>query len=287
MKKRNYRKALRKAIDMELREHRTSFIVFSILRILVLLCLARQFFIGNYESVFLCLLTLLLLYLPSFLQVKWRVEIPVGLEIAILCFIYAAEIMGEIQAYYVRIPFWDTILHTTNGFLCAAIGFSLVILLNNSDRLTFELSPFFLAVVAFCFSMTVGVIWEFFECFMDQVFFLDMQKDAVLSTISSVMLDPTGGNHPIAIRDITDVIVVHSDGTQEALGLGGYLDVGIRDTMKDLFVNFIGALVFSVIGFFYAKDKGSKKTAALFVPSRKTEEKDFLKIAEKENGQLK
>ena len=117
----------------------------------------------------------------------------------------------------------DTVLHTLNGFLCAAIGFSLLDILNREEKIGFSLSPLYLAIVAFCFSMTVGVIWEFFECTMDQLFLLDMQKDTVVNTIGSVMLDPTGGNHPGVIRNITDVIVVQSDGTQTALGLGGYL----------------------------------------------------------------
>ena len=85
---------------------------------------------------------------------------------------------------------------------------------------------------------------------MDQLFLLDMQKDTIVHSIGSVMLDPTGGNTPVAIHDITDVIVVTADGTQHPLGLGGYLDIGILDTMKDLFVNFIGAVVFSLSAIF-------------------------------------
>lgn len=263
---------------MELKEHKSSFIVFYILRILVILCMVRQFFLHNYEGFFFGLLTLLLLYLPSWIQVKLRIEIPVGLEISILCFCYAAEILGELNAFYQKIPFWDTILHTLNGFLCAAVGFSLVLLLNNNRKLTFELSPFFLALVAFCFSMTVGVLWEFFECFMDQTFLLDMQKDRIVSGLHTVMLDNTNSNVVVSIPDITDVILVHSDGTQEALGLGGYLDIGLLDTMKDLFVNFIGAVVFSTFGYFYAHSNGKKKVVSLFMPSKKEKDKDYLEL---------
>ena len=276
-----HRQEFRRAVQMELKEHRSSFIVFSILRFLVIVCLVRQAFLHNYEGLFLSILTLLLLYIPSWIQVKLRIEIPTGLEIAILCFIFAAEILGEINAFYIMIPGWDTILHTLNGFLCAAIGFSLVLLLNNDERLTFELSPFFLALVAFCFSMTVGVIWEFFECAMDQFLRLDMQKDTIIHAVSSVMLDQAGGNHPVSIRDIADVIVVHSDGTKQALGLGGYLDIGLLDTMKDLFVNFIGAVVFAVIGFFYARGKGKKGVISLFVPRKKARNKDYLSIVKR------
>ena len=279
-KKRRLR-ALRKAIDMELREHRSTFIVFSILRIMVLVCMIRQVFLHNYESFFLSVLTLVLLYIPSWLQVKLRIEIPIGLEISILCFIFAAEILGEINAFYIAIPGWDTILHTLNGFLCAAVGFSMVLLLNDNENLTFDLSPFFLALLAFCFSMTIGVLWEFFEFSMDYFLKFDMQKDMILHTVSSVMLDPNGANHPVVIRYIADVMIVHSDGTRELLGLGGYLDVGLYDTMKDLFVNFIGAVVFSVIGFFYARGRGKKSVVSLFVPRRKSEDRDYLSITNK------
>ena len=235
-----YRKTLREQV----RENKALAAVYVILRVLVVATMVAQFFNGNFENVFLCILTLFLFTIPSFIERTIKIDVPDTLEVIILLFIFAAEILGEIQAYYIEFPFWDTMLHTMNGFLCAAIGFSLVDILNRSDRFTFSLSPVYLAVVAFCFSMTVGVVWEFFEWAMDSFFFLDMQKDTVVNAVSSVMLDPAGGNTPTQIRGITDVIVVLEDGTQRALGLGGYLDIGINDTMKDLFVNFIGAVVF-------------------------------------------
>lgn len=280
-KRKNRMKALRQAVNMELKEHRSTFIVFSILRILVIVCMVRQIFLHNYESFFLSVLTLLLLYIPSWLQVKLRIEIPIGLEISILCFIFAAEILGEINAFYIVIPGWDTILHTLNGFLCAAVGFSLVLLLNDNEKLTFDLSPFFLALVAFCFSMTVGVMWEFFEFGVDRFLNFDMQKDTIVNMVSSVMLDPAKANHSIAVREIADVILVHGDGTQQALGLGGYLDIGLYDTMKDLFVNFIGAVVFSVIGFVYARGRGKCSVISLFVPRKKAKDRDYLSITNK------
>ena len=219
----------------------------------------------------------MLFIVPSFIQVNLRIELPSALEITILLFIFAAEILGEIQAYYIKFPFWDTVLHTINGFLMAAIGFALADILNRSKRISFQLSPVFLAIVAFCFSMTIGVLWEFFECSMDMFFGLDMQKDTVLNSISSVMLDPTGGNTPTSIRNITSVTVNGQD-----LGLGGYLDIGLLDTMKDLFVNFIGAVVFSIIGYFYVKNRGKGKFAKRFIPQVKNKSTDYLQQAEKE-----
>ena len=225
-------------------------IVYLLLRASVILVLIAQIFNRNFENVFLCVLTLFLFGVPNMVQHRLDIELPNTLEIIILLFIYAA----------------DTVLHTLNGFLCAAIGFSLLDILNREGKIGFSLSPLYLAIVAFCFSMTVGVIWEFFECTMDQLFLLDMQKDTVVNTIGSVMLDPTGGNHPGVIRNITDVIVVQSDGTQTALGLGGYLDIGLLDTMEDLFVNFIGAFTFSMIGYFYVRSRGKNKFAKRFIP---------------------
>ena len=249
------------------REKRSVTMVYILLRTSVVLVMLAQIFNRNFENVFLCVLTLLLFMMPSLMERKLDIALPNTLEIIILLFIYAAEIMGEIGAYYVNYPYWDTVLHTLNGFLCAAIGFSLLDILNRHSEARFHLSPLYLAIVAFCFSMTVGVIWEFFECTMDQLFFLDMQKDAVVSTIGSVMLDPTGGNTPVVLKDITDVIIVQADGTQTALGLGGYLDIGLLDTMEDLFVNFIGALTFSVFGYFYIKHRGKGRIAKAFIPT--------------------
>lgn len=247
--------------------------VYLVLRVLVILVLVRSALKGYYESVFLCGLTLFLMILPSVLSRRLRIELPSTLEIIILLFIFAAEILGEINSFYIRVPNWDTMLHTLNGFLCAAIGFALVDLLNRIDEFSFKLSPVYLAVVAFCFSMTVGVLWEFLEYAGDTFFGLDMQKDTIIHTIRTVEMDPTRSNKVIVFKNITDTILVHADGTQTALGLGGYLDVGLNDTMKDLLVNFVGAIVFSIIGFFYVKEKGKGRFAARFIPrvNRKTE----------------
>lgn len=260
--KRNRRQELR----LLWKEKKAVTLVYILLRTSVLLVMLAQIFNRNFENVFLCVLTLLLFSLPSLLERKLDIDLPNTLEIIILLFIYAAEILGEIGAYYVTFPYWDTVLHTLNGFLCAAIGFSLLDILNRHSRARFHLSPLYLAIVAFCFSMTVGVVWEFFECVMDQFFFLDMQKDSIVHSIGSILLDPTGGNHPVALHNIVDLIVVQADGTQTALGLGGYLDIGLLDTMEDLFVNFIGALIFSIIGYFYVRSRGQGKFVKRFIP---------------------
>ena len=261
-----------------MRENPVVATVYFLLRFSVILVMIAQFFNKNFENVFLCVLTLILLLLPAMLERSLRIQLPDTLEIIILLFIYAAEILGEIREFYTTFQGWDTMLHTLNGFLCAAIGFSLVDLFNRNERFSLSLSPAFMAIVAFCFSMTIGVLWEFFEFFMDSFFGMDMQKDTVVHAIHSVTLDPTRTNQVVTISGITDTAV-----NGESLGLGGYLDIGIIDTMKDLFVNFLGALVFSVSGYFYARSRGKKKSPALnFVPTRKTPEQDYLQQAQEE-----
>ena len=240
-------------------------LVYLLLRFLVILTMIAQFFNRNFENVFLCLLTLILFVLPTIFERQLMIDLPDTLEVIILLFIFSAEILGEIQAFYTTFHGWDTVLHTLNGFLCAAIGFSLVDMLNRQERFSLTLSPVFMAIVAFCFSMTIGVLWEFFECFMDVTFGFDMQKDFVVHAIHSVTLDPENLNRVQSITGITDVIAVTDQG-QIPLGLGGYLDVGLLDTMKDLWVNFIGAAVFSIIGYFYVRHRGKGFLAKRFIP---------------------
>lgn len=258
------------AVSSKLRYTKKSTLaVYLTLRGLVILAAVLSALRGDFQSLFLCVLSLILMILPSVFEHKFAVELPATLEIIILLFIFAAEILGEINSFYVRVPHWDTILHTMNGFLCAAIGFSLVDLLNRTDRFSLKLSSVYLAAVAFCFSMTVGVMWEFFEYGADVLLGLDMQKDTVVDFVNSVALDETRTNTVISLGGIKDVTVIYEDGTSASLGVGGYLDIGLHDTMKDLIVNFIGAVIFSVIGYFYVKARGKGSFAARFIPQVK------------------
>lgn len=264
------RRFYRSLID-EFRQDKLSFFIYISLRAIVSVIGILQFVGGNYQNALLCAFTLVLFLLPPFVQKTFNVELPTTLEIIVLVFIFAAEILGELAEYYVKISLWDTMLHTATGFLAAAVGLSLIDLLNRSDRFQIRLSPFFVALVSFCFSMTVGVLWEFFEFAMDVFFQTDMQKDSILHSISSVALHPDGKNVPVILEGITDTAV-----NGKSLGLGGYLDIGLYDTMKDLVVNFIGAVVFSVIGFFYTKyptdGRGSKVVRGLKITIRQRKE---------------
>ena len=181
-----------------------------------------------------------------------------------MIFIFSAEILGEISDFYGRFQHWDTVLHTLNGFLCAAIGFALVDILNENKQIKFELSPAFCVIVAMCFSMTIGVLWEFFEFGADHLLGLDMQKDTVLTQFQSVSLDPSQSNTPVLIEDIVRTTIETADGSTYVID--GYLDVGLADTTQDLFVNFIGATVFCIIGWLYVYRRGKNRLAAAFIP---------------------
>lgn len=250
--------------------------IYLILRLLVIITLIRQIIMGNFNNAFLCALTLILFVLPAMIEKKFNLALPDTLQVIILLFIYSAEILGEINEFYILIPHWDTILHTLNGFLCAAVGFSTIDILNQKEFFHATMSPFFVALVAFCFSMTIGVMWEFFEFGADQILKYDMQKDVIVNTISTVDLNPEGKNKAVIINNIEKTIIQSKDkdgNTIETVIEGGYLDLGLIDTMQDLLVNFLGAVVFSILGMLYIKNRDAYKFAENFIPKMRKKEK--------------
>lgn len=244
--------------------NKKSIIVYLILRLLVIISMVFQIVLGNISNSLMCVLALILFTLPTIISEKFKIGIPSLLETIIYLFIFSSAILGEINNFYGIIPFWDTMLHTLNGFICAGIGFSLVDILNQSGQ-KINLSPLYVAIVAFCFSMTIGVLWEFYEFTADSLFRFDMQKDRIIQSISSVELNESRENNPIKIDDIERTEIYSKDGTITTIE-NGYLDIGIIDTMKDLIVNFIGAITYSIIGYIYIKSRGKYKFAKNFIP---------------------
>lgn len=253
---------LKDRLREQIKTHKKAFAIYMFLRLLVLITLILQLIHGNYENAFLCILTLILFLIPSFFEAKFKLDMPEVFEIIILLFIFSAEILGEIQNFYNVFANWDLILHTINGFLCAAVGFSLIDILNRYDKFHLNLSPIFVAIVGFCFSMTIGVLWEFFEYGADKAFHTDMQKDKIVENIYSVALNSEGKNIVESIENITEVRIVSEDGVHV---IKGYLDIGLNDTMEDLMVNFIGALIYSIIGFIYVKKRDEGSFAQKFI----------------------
>ncbi len=240
-------------------------VVYLLLRFLVILVMVRQIFLHNYWNAFLCILVLIQFLIPYFITKKLKIELPSIFEIIILLFIFSSEVLGEIQNFYGVFKHFDTVLHTLNGFLCAAVGFSLIDLCNNNSE-KFNLSPLYLTIVAFCFSMTIGVLWEFLEYSIDKVMLSDMQKDKLVTKISSVWLNPDGKNKAIVVDNINKTIIYSDSG--ETVIEGGYLDLGLNDTMKDLIVNFVGAAVFSIFGYLYVINRDKYKIAEKFMPKK-------------------
>lgn len=166
-----------------------------------------------------CLLGIAAMLLPKWLNRKWGLEIPSGMMILYVVFLYCAIYLGEVRGFYYLIPRWDTILHTFSGVALGALGFSVLSLLNKSDRVPVTLSPVFVAIFAFSFAMAVDVVWEIYEFVADGVLQMNMQKHSL------------------------------SDGTP-LLGRSA-----VADTMEDLMVDAFGALVISLVGYVSLKFK--------------------------------
>ncbi len=166
-----------------------------------------------------CLLGIVALFIPSIISKKWKITIPSSMYIIYVIFLYAAIFLGEVRDFYYRIPHWDTILHTFSGAALGALGFSVVNLLNKQEKLKVNLSPFFVALFSLCFAITMGVVWEIYEFSFDGLLGLNMQKFAL----------------------------------ENGINLVGR--VALCDTMKDLIVDSIGALVISILGYISLKYK--------------------------------
>lgn len=234
-----------------------SFAVYIILRILVLITFIRQLMLREWGYAILCIIALILFLVPVFLEKALKIAIPSMLEIIIMIFIFSGEILGEINNFFINIPHFDTVLHVIAGFVCAGLGFSLVMNLNQNNK-DISLSPLFISIVAFSFSMTLGVMWEFLEYGFDTFLRTDMQKDQFVTSIATVELDETKTNRSILIDNISKTILYDKKGKELAI-FNGYLDIGIKDTMKDLLVNFAGAICFSVFGYLYNRNESKYK----------------------------
>ncbi|MDY3846241.1 MAG: hypothetical protein SOZ62_04980 [Eubacteriales bacterium] len=278
-KRKNYILNEIRGIYLVSKRRRSSFVVRILLITIVLAIAVLQAFNANYESCMVCVYAFVLFMLPPFVEKNFGFSLPMPLEILILFFIFAAEIIGEIMGGYQKFPGWDVMLHAINGFTCSAIGFALLDMFNRNRQEKFKLPPMFLTLVAFCFSMTIGVLWEFFEFSVDFILNMDMQKDTWIATISSVELTSVKGSAARTgiFSDIIETWIKTADGRftrinpTDANGnvVAGYLDVGLIDTMKDLFVNFIGAVAFSIIGYIYVKTR-KFRFAEYFIPTVKS-----------------
>ncbi|MGY3749269.1 hypothetical protein [Vagococcus acidifermentans] len=166
-----------------------------------------------------CVVGMIVIFLPSRVEQKFGIDIPDIMEIIYFIFLFCAIYLGEVQNFYYRIPFWDMILHAFSAGMLGALGFVIVDFLNHSEKSHIHLSPFFVSLFALCFAVTCGVVWEIYEYTADHILGTNMQK------------------------------FMTADGTV----LSGHATLG--DTMKDIIVDLIGALVIVSLGYVHLRKK--------------------------------
>ena len=242
--------------------------IYGLLNIFVTVALIISISQGNTKHVLACLKMFILFLIPWLIEWKFKIELSNIFIIIVQLFMYSSIILGELDSYYMKYPYWDTILHTMNGFLFASVGFMLVNQIIAHKLSNISINPLYIVIFAFCLSMTVGVLWEFYEFGMDSICNRDMQKDTIIHTIKSVKINQDDYSLTV-LKDVTDVVINGKD-----YNLGGYLDIGLYDTMGDLFNNFVGTLVFCVIGYFATKNERENKMlrSFLYCSNKKSEQ---------------
>ena len=206
--------------------------------IVSLICMAVD---GNVMKVLMSIFTILLLMLPFVASKLFHFEM--NTVFFVFCELYAiGPMLGHVYNLYYHTTWWDDILHTAGGVVFAIFGVYLAEFISKDK----EPSLLMKAIFALCFSMAISVAWEFIEYGCDQIFGTDMQNDTVVSFIHSYLL---GGEMAQTgnIDGITEVLV-----NGQSLGVNGYLDIGLHDSMRDMLVETLGAVVFTVI---YLLDK--------------------------------
>lgn len=166
-----------------------------------------------------CMLGIVVIHLPSLLEKQFKFELPTALYLMYILFLYCAITLGEVRDYYYHVPHWDTILHTMSSVMAGVFGFTVVAMLNRNENTAISLSPFFVALFAFCFAVTLGILWEIYEYSFDGLLGLNMQK----------------------FRTADGTLLVGHE--------------ALTDTMKDIIVDTLGALAASVAGYFSLKSK--------------------------------
>jgi len=167
-------------------------ILFIAFRAIAALAGALAVFNGDWSNFALCVLTLLVLFLPTIIERRLSIDFPNEFEIITVIFIFSAIYLGEVHAFYVKIWWWDIFLHTLSGLIVGAIGFSLVYILNRHSSVAINLSPVFVSIFSFCFALAIGALWEIYEFAMDSLFGMNMQKSGLVDTMWDLIFDALG-----------------------------------------------------------------------------------------------
>ncbi len=177
---------------------KTNMIISNLVRIALIILYVRGWIVSDHSQDFLIILTFAMTYYPSILEKRFGVYLPNGLQIVITLFIFASQVLGEMSGFYTTVKWWDLMLHTISGTVLGMIGFLFVYLLNEKGDKNVNLSPAFVIIFAFCFALTIGVFWEFFEYGSDRLFGYNMQRfrlpgeDGLVDTMNDLIVDATG-----------------------------------------------------------------------------------------------
>lgn len=188
---------------------------------------------GEPDRLALAVGTLVLVLLPLLLEKLFRCRI--CLPVYIFALAYAiGPMLGHCWKLYYTVPVWDKLLHISGGVVFAILGAYFFGLLMKGEK-----KPAASAIFALCFSMSIAVVWELCEFGADTLLGMDMQNDTIIYGLSSYLLGDTLGVTG-SIADIQSVTV-------NGLALPGYIDIGLIDSMLDMLLETLGAVVTCVI----------------------------------------
>lgn len=204
---------------------------------------------GNTKNILYIILTALLVCVPVALGILMKFSINSAM-FTFIVFYAVAPLLGSMYKLYYITSWWDDLLHFSGGVVFAMLGLFMAKFLNKKNKSSIMLC----AVFAFCFSLAVAALWEFFEFGMDTLFGMDMQVDTVIDSLNSYLL----GDKPGVQGSITEIQTVYVNGKE--LGVGGYIDIGLIDTMKDMMFEGMGALLYCII-FLIDRDRHPLLTA--------------------------
>ncbi|MCM1052803.1 MAG: DUF2238 domain-containing protein [Ruminococcus sp.] len=227
---------------------KSSFLLLSLLVIIILVSIVNAFAISNYYHLFLCFYSLLLLIIPSLVIKKLRINVSDFLLILYYASVFSSNILGEVYHFYVNTSYFDVFVHFLTGFFMASLFFTLI-----KNFTPLKKNHLLISAISVSLSLTFSVGWELFEYSCDKLLLTDMQQDTLISNISSLNLDKSESYKPVKVEDIHKIILYNANNDILKIIEGGYLDIGLNDTMSDLLIAFIGAFISSVFSYLYFK----------------------------------
>lgn len=185
-------------------------------------------------SYFYCLATVGFVLLPLALCVvfKWKMN---TLFYVFFSLYAMGPLLGAVYNFYYFTSWWDILLHFMAGTVFAAVGAQIAYVLNKRNKTAYMLA----AVFGVLLSIGIAVVWEFFEYASDTFLHSDMQADTIIYELYT-KINRTDGLTDI-YTNITDTMV-----NGQSLGIVGYLDIGLIDTMNDMIIETLGALLFFI-----------------------------------------